>query len=354
MCYCSGRTDFRPARLSGSIMTPAIWKATLGALSIAATISPALSNDTAAELAVGGLQFTRSRSITMKSELLQISLARVSVRYEFANNGTAPVPLTIAFPLPDIDLSEGQNIAFPSSDPVNFVDFATKIDGVPTSFKIDQRAFVGKDDVTSLLKELNLPVLPIGARQFRTQDLTEATRSKLVNRGLLMQMGSDERGRPLYETAWLVKTAVLREQEFPTNRSVTVEHVYRPSVGSNSDTILRKALRQNKAMSNEFERYRKEYCVTDSFLSQVDKIAGGGQASKTPIQERRVSYVLKTGANWAGPIKNFRLVIDKPAKDQLVSFCAGNLKQSPDGALDFSAADFVPDRDIKLLFVGRF
>ncbi|MBR1155202.1 DUF4424 domain-containing protein [Bradyrhizobium sp. JYMT SZCCT0428] len=323
-------------------------------LSLIAGTRSALSNDTAAELSIGGLQFARSASVIMNSELLQISLTSVRVRYQFVNTGTAPVALSVAFPLPDIDLSEGENIAFPSSDPVNFVDFETKIDGKPTSFAIDQRAFVGKNDVTSVLKELKLPILPLGGQQLRSQDLSEATRSRLVERGLLTQMGSDERGRPLYQPTWLVKTAVVREQQFPGDRPVTVEHAYRPIVGGNSDTILRKALRQNKAMSQELEKYRKDYCITDAFLAQLDKIAGGGQANKAMIQERRVSYVLKTGANWAGPIKDFRLLVDKAGKELLVSFCTGSLKQSSEGALEFNATDFTPDRDIKLLFLGRF
>jgi len=72
------------------------------------------------------------------------------------------------------------------------------------------------------------------------------------------------------------------------------------------------------------------------------------------IQERRISYVLKTGANWAGPIKSFRLLIDRGGNDRLVSYCAGKLNPSPTTSLDVSAANFMPDRDIKLLFVGRF
>ena len=338
----------------GALMKRVILHVIVMTLSTMVGVSPSLSNDTAAELSIGGLQFTRSAVVVMNSELLRISLKRISVRYQFANTGTVPVALTVAFPLPDIDLSEGENIAFPSNDPTNFVDFETKIDGVPVKFNVDERAFVGKDDVTSLLRELKMPILPIGAQQIRVQDLTEATRAKLVERGLLMPSGSDERGRPLYEPAWLIKTAVVREQRFPVDHLVTVEHSYRPSVGGSSDTILRKALRKNNAMSKEVERYRKEYCITDSFLAELDRIAGAGQANKAMLQERRVSYVLKTGANWAGPIKDFRLVVDKFGKDQLVSFCAGNLKQSSAEALEFSATEFTPDRDIKFLFIGRF
>jgi Domain of unknown function (DUF4424) len=38
------------------------------------------------------------------------------------------------------------------------------------------------------------------------------------------------------------------------------------------------------------------------------------------LQERRIAYVLKTGANWSGPIKSFRLVVHK-------GFCFDNVKR---------------------------
>ena len=319
-----------------------------------ADISTAIANDTAAELSIGGLQFVHVASIAMRSEELKISLERISIRYQFVNTSSAPVTLTVAFPLPDIDLSEGESIAFPSNDPVNFVGFETKVDGSPIKFGIEQRAYVGNKDVTSLLRELKVPALPLGAEQFRSQDLPESARAKMVSEGLLMPAGSNERGRPLYAPGWIVKTSVFREQTFPADKPVSVEHAYRPSVGGSSDTILRKALRQNKAMAKELERYRREYCVTDEFLQQLDKIAGGSQANDAMIQERRISYVLKTGANWAAPIKNFRLLIDRGGSNHLVSYCAGKLNPSSKPSLDISAEDFTPDRDIKLLFVGRF
>ena len=107
-------------------------------------------------LSIGGLQFVRTNDIAMESEDLRISLDRVTVRYQFANTTGKPVTLTVAFPLPDIDLSEADNIALPSTDPVNFVDFETRIDGVPAQFQIDQRAMVGDKDVSALLDQFKL------------------------------------------------------------------------------------------------------------------------------------------------------------------------------------------------------
>ena len=312
----------------------------------------AFANDSAAELSIGGLQFTRSTSVAMTSEELSISLQQIRVKYQFINTSSVPVTLTIAFPLPDVDLSEGESIAFPSNDPLNFVGFETKVDGSPIKFSVEQRAFTGDKEVTSILRELNVPLLPLGMQQFRAQDLTPAVRARMVSEGLLTPAGSDERGRPLYAPGWTVKTSVFREQTFPPGQPVNVEHTYRPSVGGSPDTILRKSLRQDKAMAKEVERYRREYCVTDGFLQELDKMAGLSKANAAMIQERRISYVLTTGANWAGPIKNFHLLIDKGSA--LVSYCEGKLNSSSNRILDVSASDFVPDRDLKLLFVGRF
>jgi hypothetical protein len=314
--------------------------------------SPALANDSAAELSIGGLQFTRSPNVEMRSEDLRISLDRVSVRYEFVNISAAPVTLTVAFPLPDIDLSEGESISFPANDPLNFVDFETKVDGSPIKFNTDQRAYVGDKDVSAALRERKVPLLPLGAQQFRPQDLPAATRTKMASDGLLMPAGSDERGRPLYAPGWVVKTAVYREQTFPPGKPVIVEHSYKPSVGASTDTILRKPLRQDKALAKEFERYRKDYCLSEEFLGELDRMAGTSRNNAAAVQERRISYVLKTGANWAGPIKSFHLVIDKGSR--LVSYCPGKLSTSAKQALDVTVADFTPDRDIKLLFVGKF
>jgi uncharacterized protein DUF4424 len=316
-------------------------------------IVPARANDTAAELSIGGLQFSKTSAIAMESEALRISPERVSVRYVFSNATAAPVKLTVAFPLPDIDLSEGENIAFPSSDPINFVDFQTRIDGNPISFVINQSARVGDKDVTKLLLEQQIPVLPIGAKQFRAQDLPDAVRSRLADEGLLMPAGTGEKGRQLYEPGWVVKTSVVREQSFAAGQPVTVEHTYRPIVGSSADTILRKGLRQNKSMAAEIDRYRREYCITDGFLAELDKIAGPGQENKAAIQERRISYVLKTGANWAGPIKNFGLSVEG-GKGRLVSFCRAGLNPKAGSASEFEARDFLPAQNLKILIVGKF
>src|SRR5262245_44338745 len=165
------------------------------------------ANDSAAELSVGGLTFTRSADVSIESEELKITPELVTVRYVFRNNAANPVNLTVAFPLPDIDLSEADNYAIPIGDPLNFLGFETRVDGKKISLNINQRAVLGGKDVSAVLRGLGVPLLPIGAQSVRLTDLPQNVRDKLVEEGLLVQAGTDDRGRPLFDGSWTVKTS---------------------------------------------------------------------------------------------------------------------------------------------------
>ena len=326
----------------------------IAAFVLTATVSPSIANDSSAELSAGGLVFTQSTEVSLQSEDLRISPDVVAVHYRFLNETDKPVTLTIAFPLPDIDLSEGENYSIPYNDPKNFLGFKTIVDGKSVSFKIHQTASLGTRDISAALRSIGVPLLPIGADQVRLADLPESTRDQLIQQGLLLKNGTDDQGRQLYEGAWTVKTSAIRQQTFDPNRPITVEHRYHTSLGMSFDTVLRNGIRQKKAMAAEIERYRKDYCVGDAFLAELDGLAGAEEANKVKLQERRISYVLKTGANWAGPIRDFRLRVDKQKPDRLVSFCANPIRMISPTVVEFTAKDFTPDKDLKILILGRF
>src|ERR1043165_120283 len=316
-------------------------------LCVAALGPAALANDSAAELSIGGLVFTRSADVAMESEDLTITPDTVTVKYQFRNQSAAPVTLTVAFPLPDIDLSEADNYAFPAGDPNNIVGFETKVDGKVVPLTLNQRAMLGDKDISATLRTAGVTLLPIGPDQKRLSEVSASTRQKLIDEGLLAQSGTDERGRPLYGATWTVKMSFVRQQTFPPNRALAVEHRYRTSVGASFDTVLRKGLRQNSAMTPEVDRYRKQYCVTEPFLAGLDKMGASAEANTGKVREWRISYVLKTGANWAGPIKSFRLVVDKGKAERLGSFCAPTLKVLTPTQTESTATDFTPDKSTR-------
>jgi hypothetical protein len=316
---------------------------------------PVLSsaNDSSAELSVGGLVFKHDTNVSIESEELTITANTITVRYRFLNRSQKPVALMVAFPLPNIDLTDSDNIAIPTSDSANFIGFHTKIDGRPVAFTVVQRAFLGGKDVSQTIRRAGLPLLPLGDLRAQIGALPKKVREQMIADGLIISAGSNERGQPLYSAGWIVKTSVLRHQVFPPGRTVFVEHRYHTSVGVSYDTVLRKALRQSKGMEKEFQRYRADYCISDGLLIAIDNMAGSDEANTAKLMEQRINYVLKTGANWAGPIKDFRLVVDKGRKNNLVSFCAPNIRKISPTDFEVHLKNFTPKRNLKVLIIGK-
>jgi hypothetical protein len=329
----------------------------LKALRLAAMLvcsaTPALANDSTAELAVGGLAFTRSAEISVESEEITITPEQVSVRYVFLNQGQKPATVTVTFQLPSIDLSEADNYAIPSDDPANFLAFQTKVDGKPVTFTINQHAHLGEKDVSASIKSAGLPLLLLGAQQSRISELPKEARDRLLGEGLLIRAGTDVKGRQFYSGSWTVKTSALRQQTFAPGKPVVVEHRYRTSLGMSFDTVLRKGLRDNTALEREVKRYRTTYCVADDLLRGIDRIAGTAEDNAAGMRERRISYVLTRGANWLGPVKDFRLVVDKGRPERLVSFCLDNVKKITPTTFEVRKKDFTPERDMKILLIGK-
>jgi hypothetical protein len=296
---------------------------------------------------------TRNSAVSIESEDLKITLNAVTVRYVFRNQRENPVTLTVAFPLPDIDLSDDANVAFSADDPLNYVGFSTKIDGKPASFTVNQQAFLHGKDVTASLREMAIPLLPLGKQQLKVSELPQTVRDRAVAEGLLLQSGTNDKGLALYDPTWTLKTSVVRQQTFPPGKSVSVEHRFRTSVGMSFDSVLRQGLRPAKALAADVARYKSDFCINDDTLKSIDNLAGPDNATNQRLIERRISYVLKTGANWAGPIKSFRLTIDKGQADRVVSFCGTDVKTISPTAVEMRATDFTPTRDLNIIILGR-
>jgi len=73
------------------------------ALALGSCLSQAaLANDSSAQLAAGGLVLTKSDSIEMQTEDLEIYRTAVKVRYTFVNTAKQDIVSRVAFPLPPV------------------------------------------------------------------------------------------------------------------------------------------------------------------------------------------------------------------------------------------------------------
>ncbi len=318
----------------------------LGALAALALLAaPASANDTSAALAAGGLKFEPNDSVAMVSEDLFVSMDQIRVCYVFRNQGRKPATMLVAFPLPAMKAEMQESpMNIPAADEANFVGFETKVDGARITLRVDRKATHKNRDVTGMLVAAGAPLNPLDPKfSDRIAALPEADREKLIKAGLV---GKDEidQGKgwePYYRPAWDMATTYCREQTFAPGKDVVVEHTYRPVVGGTVVPLLSSA----EVWKTEKRRYKRDDCVDEASET------AGRKLDATRTQERWISYILKTGANWAGPIGDFRLVVDKGAAENLVSFCGQGVKKISPTQFEMVAKNFVPRRDLHILIL---
>jgi hypothetical protein len=300
----------------------------------------ACANDSSAQLRAGGIVLQRTNAVAMVSEDLFISQQKIKVRYVYRNVTRQPVTLTISFPLPDREPSEGgeRSINIDDGSP-DFIGFTTKVDGRVVSLTPRRQALIGQRDVTSALQTVGFLIAPDQGGIFERI----ARLSPIQKAGLTRARALNANNEPL----WTLKTNFVRQQTFPVGRDVIVEHEYTPSVGGSVGTMLT----QSDIGAEMLRDYRTQHCVDEPFLRAARAMGVRENRASGSVQEAWVSYVLKTGANWAGPIGRFRLVVDKGDPDTLVSFCGQNVTKISPTQFEMVRTNWRPDKDLDLLFL---
>jgi len=319
-----------------------------------ASLLPAAANDSTANIAVGGLTLTRTDAIEMRREDLSISLDQITVDYVFANITDQPVTTTVAFPLPEIYIAPFDSVIdLPSNEADDPFQFETTVDGSPVEMTIDRAAFHDGNNVTQRLEVLGIPLAPYSEATAKALDaLPQSDKDALVSEGI-GKIASYDAGKGWEEHLlpnWSFRLAYHWEQTFPPGRTVSVRHSYKPSVSSFVATEV-----GADYLSPEEERaFRERYCIEDDIVRAVKKAAANAPADVYSVfQDRKIDYVLTTGANWAKPIGRFRLVIDKGSPKNLVSFCGTGVKKIAPTRFEMVREDFVPRQDLHILFLVR-
>jgi hypothetical protein len=314
--------------------------------------APALANDSSAELATGGLAFVQNPNVTMRSEQLFLSMDEVRVTYHFMNNSDQPVTNLVAFPLPDITIADqNTNIAVPTEEPVNFVAFATTTDGQKVTTEVEQKAFVNGVEQTEFLRQLGIPLAPQLQSTYKALDaLPKDKWQSLIDRGLgeIVEYGNtpDLKMQQHLEPRWTLKTTYFWQQTFPPHRDLVIEHRYKPSVGSSAGTEV-----GNPKSADGTGDYAKKYCMDSGFVASATRAYAAAQHAKGILAEHRLDYILSTGANWAGPIADFTLTIDKGDPANLISFCGNGVKKMSPTEFQVHYTDYTPKSDLAVLIL---
>ena len=325
------------------------------ALVAATALLPARANDTSAELAAGGLLFVGNDDIEMRAEHLFISADQVRVRYRFFNKAAKDVTVLVAFPLPEVRVSEqDQNIALPTQDPVNILDFATQVDGKPVATSVEQRVTSVGLDRTQYLRGLGIPLAPhLEATGQALDRLPPEKWQELVRLGLaeIEEYDAGEGMKKHLAARWGLGTTFYWEQTFPAGRETLIEHRYKPSVGGSAQTSLGAPFALKEPW---YADYLRKYCIDKDFLATVERLRKANNSEfGPPYSEERIDYILRTGANWSGPIKDFHLVVDKGDADSLVSFCGEGVKKISPTQFEMHRSDYTPAGDLAILILKK-
>jgi hypothetical protein len=313
-------------------------RVTVLALAAAAALgAPAAANDSTAELGAGGLLLVRNDAVEVLAEDLYVSAKEVRVAYRFRNRTAAPVTYIVAFPLPVIDavVPEAMNILLPDAASENFVDFTVTVDGRPVTPMIEARATALGLDRTELLRRYGLPLNPIADRLYETLTRAPGPEQAELNRLGLVYVDPYS-----VQAAWKLETTFYWEQTFPPGREVTVAHRYRPVTGYGffGEWVF------------DEPTYREKYCIDPAFEQAArKKLAAIADPGSPHMTEQRVSYILTTANNWAAPIRDFRLVVDKGSPEALVSFCGTGVRKIGPTQFEMRATNFVPDKELEIL-----
>jgi hypothetical protein len=329
---------------------------------------PLQANDSAGAVGVGGIEFHQTEGIVMEKEDLFISPDLIKVSYVFKNITNQEKTVEVFFPIPIQSELSAQSIwdeeviqalKTQESQKTPFSNFSVIINGQPVSFQKEIRALKEGKDITNLFQQHHLPLSPLLARcEFPMEKIEDneicGQRMNLYKKLNLMTPG----GNPL----WQKQVNYHWIQTFPAGQETKIEHSYRPARGffflvpNHSRPPMELLLEQTLFRGGWIES-----CPDRSFTGQEDLISWlvhqfqdlPASQSHCTLWIYEIDYILTTGNNWEGSIKNFTLTLEYP-KNGTVSSCwnldKGSMKRIAPNRLEFHQKDFTPDKDLKLFF----
>ena len=324
------------------------------------------ANDGFGGLTATGLEF-RDSPVQMLSEDLYLSLDKIKVSYVFRHDGDEDLEGEVIFPLPPVNLGSlfESDFALTYEDLAkeNIVGFTAKVDGKPVKVKVDRIAVIEPDydesrpasasydtpgkDITATLAKYKIPLSYDFAKVSAALGaLPSAAKQELAAANIASF--DDEVAYPLYS---LIERYHWT-QVFPHGKDLKVEHEYKAAPPGGIFIW-----RNPKGPDAEYvQSLVKTYCIDDGTQKAIEKAlvkTDSDDGAYWNGMAYYLDYVLKTARTWNGPIKDFKLTIDKGKADSVISLCIDGIKKTGPTTFVVEKKDFTPDEDISILIVPK-
>jgi hypothetical protein len=301
------------------------------------------ANDSIGTTGIGGIYFKKTNDISMEKENLTISLDKIRVEYEFLNQTEKQLRKTILFPMPPY--MPGYECADePSKAPSKF---RVWVNGIEIETSVYVRAESNGKDVTDRLRGLGFTDKEILEYPYRDscRDSSQSAKEKF-KRNLAVLIGDNlVSNKEILWPAWSSSYVYSWVQDFPPGRKVYVAHEYEPSKRIIGNGVSAKD-------PSHADWHVDGYCTDDGTIRMAQKI---NKRTGKLFNAYAVKYILTTGANWSGPIKDFTLNLKKAGDDQIVSLCfPGKFIKSDSLTLTTNISNFLPTKEVEALFYFPF
>jgi len=313
-------------------------------LAFAALTAPALANGVITEFPGTGLIFKEAADIGIAREDLTVGRKEVTVHYDYQSDAAATQTVTIGFPMPPLPLNgdpddPAMNPDLEGKDVLNYMQFSASVNGTRVETTLHQFAWHEGKDITAELVAAGIPVyLPYDQTEEVFADLDPRLVDELDARGIITR--DDDH---TYVVAnWLYQTVYQWQQDFAPGVT-KVDIAYTPLAGYPGD------------IGDHYEADPEgEYCVDDAVRKTIADFRDKG----VPYEVSTVGYITTTATYWKGPIGEFNLTIakDLPLDEESgqvgaeTSFCGRAEATETADAFTWTAKDYVPARDIKIVY----
>lgn len=348
----------------------AVLRAVILAVGLAASL-PALADDSAAAIAAGGLVARRETRIVMAREVLQISLKKIVVDYDFRNDTAKDVTTEVAFPVPPYT----NEIDGPTASQQSFSNFQLEIGGKAVPFMTEAKATLNGKDVTALLlsNHIDIPTFghfvdTVNSKHEEVIDspdfsrLPQATKDQLVKAAIFKL-------DPAPEGLWTVHLQYHWTQTFPAHSTVHIRHEYTPIVGY--EMMPREALdlylmpiKERQAAKFEYPpspddlKFLGSFCPALSMLTGVQQKLNADNTSEGHFAHPQwVDFILTSANTWRQPIEDFTLIVERTKPEHggkvFISFCSpanGAVEKTDVNLFQVHLTSFVPASELHIGF----
>lgn len=308
----------------------------------------AQANDSMGTVSTGGVEYIKNEHIEMQKENLFISQDKIKVEYEYRNLTDKDITEMVLFPLPEVMLGDYGDFADTQRLIYSFKIFSNGKEIKPTTHvraffyetknaDNEEKKELVSHDVTEILRACGLTEEELMEPWLRKSDSADKKILKCQDPRLAKYSYKDSEDSQ--DITWGGQIIYSWQQTFKANSTTQIQHEYVPLVGGG---LGLPELVNYKEFANTF-------CIDPAFKKSV-------KAKSQGIYYHELGYILKTGANWAKPISDFTLTIERP-KTQIVSFCwngKGEVKKvlQNDKVVQYQVKEknFLPQHNLDVLY----